>query len=144
MLLSWLASKMIGFVLARLRAGDVRPAVLLDAPDMELTFPGRNSFSGVIRRRDEHRIWLERLVAIGLQNYADEVVAVGPPWRMTVCIRGTDHARDADGKLIYENRYVLWAHLKWGRIQDYECYEDTEKANAFDRRLAARGYRAAA
>ena len=40
---SWLAKKLITFVMGRTRQGDVRPTLLLDAPDVKLTFPGRNS-----------------------------------------------------------------------------------------------------
>ena len=45
---------------------------------------------------------------------------------------------------MYENRYVIWAHAKWGLVQDYEVYEDTEKATALDPYLADRGDQAAA
>jgi hypothetical protein len=31
---------------------------------------------------------------------------------------------------------VIWATAKWGRITDYEVYEDTEKLTAFDAYLA--------
>ena len=41
MIQSWLAKKLITFVMGRTRDGDVRPTLLLDAPDVELTFPGR-------------------------------------------------------------------------------------------------------
>jgi len=37
----------------------------------------------------------------------------------------------------YENRFVIWAHLRWGRLQEYEVYEDTEKAQALDEYLEA-------
>lgn len=36
---------------------------------------------------------------------------------------------------MYENRYVNWippARLEWGRLKDYEVYEDTQKAKALD------------
>jgi len=135
MVMSWLAGRLMGWVLAHLRAGDVRPVLLLDAPDVELTFPGQNSWAGVIRGKEEHRRWLERLVSVGLQNHADEVVAVGPPWRTTVCLRGRDFVRAPSGELVYENRYVLWGKLRWGRLQNYEVYEDTEKTARFDRWL---------
>jgi hypothetical protein len=32
---------------------------------------------------------------------------------------------------------VIWAHLKWGRLKEYEVYEDTEKASALDEYLEA-------
>jgi ketosteroid isomerase-like protein len=136
MVLSWLAERVSGWVMAALRRGDVRPALLLDAPDVVLTFPGENSFAGVFRGKSAHREWEKRFCRIGFQIFPDEVVAVGPPWRTTVCVRGRDHCRSPEGELLYENRYVIWGHLRWGRMKDLEVYEDTEKTAHFDRWLA--------
>jgi hypothetical protein len=33
-------------------------------------------------------------------------------------------------------RYVIWGRMKWGKLQEYEVYEDTEKAKALDDYLA--------
>jgi ketosteroid isomerase-like protein len=136
MIQSWLAKKLISFVMGRTRDGDVRPTLLLDAPDVELTFPGRNSWSGTFRGKDEVARWLRRFAAVGIQIYPDEVVATGPPWRTTVCVRGRDHLHDASGATVYENRYVIWGRMSWGRLKAYEVYEDTQKADALDEYLA--------
>jgi ketosteroid isomerase-like protein len=133
---SWLAKKLITFVMGRTRTGDVRPTLLLDAPDVKLTFPGQNSWSGEFRGKDEVARWLRRFAAVGIQIFPDEVVATGPPWRTTVCVRGRDHLSDADGTIVYENRYVIWGRMAWGRLKEYEVYEDTQKADALDAYLA--------
>jgi len=133
---SWLAGKVISYVMARTRAGDVRPTLLLDGPDVELTFPGQNSWSGVFRGKHEVERWLRRLAALGLQTVPDEVIAKGFPWNTTVCVRGHDYLRDEHGELVYENRFVIWGRMRWGRLRDYEVYEDTHKANELDRWLA--------
>jgi ketosteroid isomerase-like protein len=135
-MLSWLAKKLISFVMAGLRRGDVRPTLWLDAPDVELTFPGQNSWSGVFSGKDEVGRWLRRFAAVGLQTYPDEVVATGMPWNMTVCVRARDHFDGPDGRRVYENRYVIWGRMSWGRLKQYEVYEDTHKANQFDAYLA--------
>ena len=137
MLLSWLASKVIGFVMGRTRAGDVRPTLLLDAPDVTLTFPGDNSWSGVFRGKAEVEPWLRRLARVGLQTFPDEVVAKGFPWNTTVCVRGHDYLRSPDGETVYENRFVIWGRMAWGRLKEYEVYEDTIKPRALDEYLAA-------
>jgi hypothetical protein len=31
---------------------------------------------------------------------------------------------------------VIWGHLAWGRLKEYEVYEDTHKANQLDLYLA--------
>ena len=135
MVLSWFASKLIGFLMARARAGDVRPTVALDADDVRLTFPGQNRWSGVFAGKDAVRQWLEQLVRCQIMTYPDEVVAVGPPWNTTVCVRGHDDSTH-DGQRVYENRFVIWGRMSWGRLKEYEVYEDTHLANEFDAWLA--------
>jgi ketosteroid isomerase-like protein len=136
MLQSWLFGKVVGWVMAALRRGDVRPAILLDARDVVLRFPGENSWAGIHEGRDAHRRWEQRLVDVGLQIHVDEVVAVGTPWRTTVCIRGTDHLDAPTGERVYENRYVIWARLRWFRMKEIEVYEDTEESARLDVWLA--------
>jgi ketosteroid isomerase-like protein len=123
--------------MSRTRAGDIRPTLALDAPDMRFVFPGSNSWSGRFHGRDAHRGWLERLVRVGVKTDVDEVVAGGFPWNMTAAIRGRSWRDTPSGERVYENRYIIWAKLRWGRVQEYEVYEDTEKAQALDEYLAA-------
>lgn len=129
---SWLGTKLISYVMGRTRAGDLRPTLLLDAPDVQLTFPGQNSWAGTFRGKAEVSAWLRRLVAVGLQTFPDEVVVKGMPWNATVCIRGVDHLDTAQGERVYENRFVIWGRMSWGRLREYEVYEDTEKSAALD------------
>lgn len=129
---SWLAHKLITYVMGRTRTGDVRPTLMLEAPDVTLTFPGQNSWSGVFRGKDAVSKWLQRFAALGIQIFPDEVITKGFPWKTTVCIHGRDHLTDADGRTVYENRYVIWGRMAWGRLKEYEVYEDTHKANEFD------------
>jgi ketosteroid isomerase-like protein len=136
-MLSWVVKKLISWVMARNRAGDIRATLALDAPDLTFVFPGSNTWSGTFLGRDAHRQWLERLVRTGIKTDVEEVVAAGFPWRMTASIRGRSWWDSPDGERIYANRYVIWAKLRWGRLQEYEVYEDTQKAQALDDYLAA-------
>jgi ketosteroid isomerase-like protein len=136
-MISWLAKQLLSRVMARTRAGDIRPTLMLDHPEVKFVFPGSNSWSGTFNGKDEHRRWLERLVRVGVKTEPDEVVAAGLPWNQTVCIRGRSWWDNAAGDRIYSNRFVIWAHLKWGRLKAYEVYEDTEKAAALDEYLEA-------
>jgi uncharacterized protein len=137
MLQSWLARQVLTRVMARTRAGDIRPTLALDAKDVQLTFPGDNSWSGTFRGKPAVKAWLERLVRVGLQTFPDEVLAVGFPWNTTVCVRGHDSYRTADGETVYENRFVIWGRMSWGRLREYEVYEDTHQANELDNYLDA-------
>src|SRR5579884_3444598 len=133
-MISWMAKQLLSRVMARTRAGDIGPTLMLDARDVKFVFPGSNSWSGTFNGKDEHRRWLERL---GVKTEPDEVVAAGLPWNQTVCIRGRSWWDNTAGERIYSNRFVIWAHLKWGRLKDYEVYEATEKAAALDEYLEA-------
>jgi hypothetical protein len=134
---SWVAKRLVSFQMARLRAGDTRPILLMDAPDVRMDFPGENTWAPGANGKTEHARWLGRFVEVGLQIYPDEVILKGFPWRQTLCVRGRDNLRAPDGELVYENRYVLWGHIVWGRLKRYEVYEDTRKTDALDAWLAA-------
>jgi len=136
MVRSWLARRMVARNLAALNRGDVRPMLRMEARDVHFRFPGASSWAIDAVGREHVEAWLRRMVATGLQHQAEDVVAVGPPWRMTLVLRGTDHCTGPDGTAVYDNRYVIWGVARWGRITDYEVYEDTEKATAFDAYLA--------
>jgi ketosteroid isomerase-like protein len=134
---SWLAKAMMRRNMARLNEGDYRPAIRLDAPDIRFRFPGDSSWATEIDNRDDLARWLQRFIDAGLQIHADEVVAQGPPWNTTLCVRGTDHLDTEDGR-VYENRYVIWGRIAWGRLQEYEVYEDTQAAKQLDAYLTSR------
>jgi ketosteroid isomerase-like protein len=136
MVRSWLAKQVITRNLRALNRGDVRPTLRMEAPDVHFRFPGTSSWATDVVGRDNVEEWLNRMVATGLQHEAAEVVVAGPPWRMTMVLRGTDRLAAPDGTLVYENRYVIWALTRWGFIKDYEVYEDTERSVAFDAYLA--------
>ena len=55
-----------------------------------------------------------------------------------MCVLFTDKAMDDSGKVIYENRSVLYGRAVWGKIVYQEDFEDTHKVEAFDAYLAAR------
>ncbi len=131
-MVSWLARRLIDYTMGRLRAGDYRPTLRLDANDVRFRFPGDSSWAVELEGKVELERWLQRLVAVGIQTYVDELVVKGPPWNMTLCLRGHDHLDSPDGRRVYENRYVIWGRLRWGRMKEYEVYEDTQKAKALD------------
>ncbi len=141
MVLSWFAKQLLTRVMARTRAGDIRPTLALDHADVRFTFPGDSSWSGTFNGKESVRRWLQRLTQVGLKTFPEEVVAVGFPWNTTICIRGHDHLRSPEGETVYENRFVIWAKLKWGRVRDYEVYEDTQKAKALDEWLGVNEHR---
>ncbi len=138
-MLSWLAKKLIARNMARISAGDIGPTLQMDAKDVRFRFPGDSSWATELQGRDKLEPWLRRFAEAGIQISPDEVVLKGFPWKQTICIRGTDHLDTPAGERVYENRYVIWGHLKWGLLRDYEVYEDTQRAKELDEYLASAG-----
>lgn len=138
-MLSWLAKKMIARNMERASAGDIEPALKMDADDVRFRFPGDSSWATELQGKEKLRPWLQRFADAGIQISPDEVVLKGFPWKQTICIRGTDYLDTPEGERIYENRYVIWGHLSWGLLRDYEVYEDTQKAKKLDEYLASVG-----
>ena len=134
-MLSWLAKRILARNMARLRAGDYRPLLRTDAQDVRFRFPGDSSWAIELQGKQELERWLERFVRVGIQIFPDEVVVKGPPWNMTLCVRGTNYLKTPGGETIYENRYVIWGRMSWGLVQEYEVYEDTQKSAALDEYL---------
>ncbi len=138
---SWLVKQLLSWMMGRLRAGDIRPAMLLDARDVVLKFPGDSSFSGVFHGKQAHREWEARFVRCGFQIWPDEVAVSGPPWRTRIALRGHDLLRSPEGELIYENDYVIWATLRWFRMKEIQVYEDTLKTREVDDWLSVNEHR---
>ncbi len=138
-MLSWLAKKMIARNMELASAGDIGPTLKMDADDVRFRFPGDSSWATELQGKEKLEPWLQRFADAGIQIYPDEVILKGFPWRQTICIRGRDHLDSPQGERVYENRYVIWGHISWGLLRDYEVYEDTQKAKALDGYLASVG-----
>jgi ketosteroid isomerase-like protein len=136
-MLAWLTKKLLSYVMLRERQGDIRPALKLDRDDVQFDFPGTNSWSGHYDGKAEVRRWQERMVRVGVKTDVDEVAVSGFPWNTTVAVRGRSWWDNARGERIYDNRFVIWGRLRWGKMAAYEVYEDTEKAAALDAYLEA-------
>ena len=68
---SCLAKAILTRNMARLREGDYRPLLRLDARDIRFRFPGDSSWATEIDNRDDLERWLQRFVATGLKIYPD-------------------------------------------------------------------------
>jgi ketosteroid isomerase-like protein len=138
-MLSWLAEKMIARNMESMRAGDPGPTLAMDADDIKFTFPGDSSFAPGASNKRELEQWLNRFASLGLQIYPDQVVLKGFPWHQTICVRGYIHLDDPEDGRVYDNRYVIWGRIAWGKVREYEVYEDTEKSRKLDEYLASVG-----
>jgi ketosteroid isomerase-like protein len=118
-----------------LRSGDLRPILAGYADDAVLVFPGISSWAGEHRGKAAIEAFLTRFVAVGLVGDVHEILVNGPPWRTTVCVVFADKATDPEGRVVYENRVVLFARTRWGRIIFQEDFLDTQRVDAFDEYL---------
>ncbi len=138
-MLSWLGKKMISRNMAKAREGDIGPTLQMDAENVRFRFPGNSSWATELEGKEELAKWLQRFADAGLQIYPDEVILKGFPWNQTICVRGYDYLDTPEGKRVYENRYVIWGRIAWGKLREYEVYEDTLKTEALDEYLTGIG-----
>lgn len=122
----------------RVRRGDTRLLFATYADDVHFRFPGTSSWAADIHGKDELQRWVRRFVDTGLQLYPDRIVVDGPPWRTRICIVCHDDYTTPAGERVYENRAVIAGTIAWGKLIDYEVFEDTHKVEAFDAYLKAR------
>jgi ketosteroid isomerase-like protein len=106
------------------------------ADEAVLVFPGRSSWAGHYQGKRAIEEFLRRFLGVGLAGEFHEILVNGPPWRMRVCVLFTDQARDAGGNVVYENRAVLFAKARWGKIVYQEDFLDTQRVESFDAYLA--------
>ncbi len=76
---------------------------------------------------------------VGFRIAPDEVVVKGFPWNATSAFAGRDHLRGPGGEVVYENRYVIWGQMRWGRLKEYEVYEDTTRPTSSTATYASTG-----
>ena len=120
---------------AALFAGDPKPLLRMYAPDATMVFPGVHSWGRTYRGRDEIEAFLRRFHASGLRGELGAIFVEGPPWATRIAIEFDDHACDAHGTKVYENRALIVLRTRWGRVVHEELFEDTQKVAAFDEHL---------
>ena len=75
----------------------------------------------------------DRFVDEGLHFEIEDILVAGPPWNTRVAVRAHDYGIDADtGRDRYNNRFVAFLEIRWGRLVRWEDYEDTERVAAWD------------
>jgi ketosteroid isomerase-like protein len=129
---------------AQLNAGNATPMLKMASPDVELRFPGDNSWSTMFRPvakgraphathrgLDECRAFADRFAAKGIQFELEDILVNGGPWNTRVAMRLQSFQPSVDGDQ-YNNRAIAVLELKWGKLVTWEDYEDTERVSAWD------------
>ena len=129
----------------KLNAGNPSLLLKLVAPDVQLSFPGDNSWSTMYRPvakgREQHIThngvdecmgFAQRFVDRGIQFVIEDILVNGPPWKTRIALRVHVFIPGADGPDTYNNRAVAFLEARWGRLVGWEDYEDTERVAALD------------
>jgi SnoaL-like domain len=137
---------------AQLNAGNAGPMLKMAAKNVELRFPGENSWSTmfhpVTKGRNAHathrglaecQAFADRFAANGIQFKLEDIMVNGGPWNTRVAMRLHSFLPRPDGTDAYNNRAMAVLELRWGKLVVWEDYEDTERVAAWDRATAATG-----
>jgi ketosteroid isomerase-like protein len=129
----------------KLNAGDPSLLLKLAAPDMQLAFPGENSWATMYRPvrkgRDRHFThrgvdeclgFAQRFVDRGIQFVIEDILVNGPPWNTRIALRVHVFIPSIDGPDVYNNRATAFLEARWGRLIFWEDYEDTQRVAALD------------
>jgi len=133
----WIVRRMIEGALRSQARGDPGPLLSKAADDVHFVFPSDSSWAADIHGKAEIELWIRRFMEVGLQFDPQEIVVSGWPWDTSIYIYFTDHATDANGDVVCENRGVIRGKIAWGKTKSYAAYEDTQKVAAFDQYLAS-------
>ena len=122
---------------ARLSQGDYGPLLSGYDENAVLHFnDGEHRWAGEHRGKAAIERFLQDFVGAGVRGEILSLWIGGPPWAMTLVVRFDDRADGPGGERIYENRTVLVARTRWGRIvEQWDYYEDTARILAFEQRL---------
>lgn len=128
-----------------LNAGDPSLLRKIAAPDIELCFPGDNSwarmYQPVVKGRERHvthrgvdecMAFAQRFVDRGIQFVIEDILVNGPPWRMRIAVRVHVFVPASGGRDVYNNRAIGFLEARWGRLVRWEDYEDTERVSTLD------------
>lgn len=116
--------------------------VVLDqlAPDFRVTFVGDTSLGGTRRTLPAMDQWFRRLFRLlpDARFELREVAVDGPPWNTRIAGLFTVRATTALGEP-YENVFVQYARLRYGRVSWYEIHEDSLRFSQLCDRLGEHG-----
>lgn len=129
-----LVSRLIARRLEILSSGNAEPLMRSFGNGARFAFPGEHSWALDTTDRAHIAAWFDRFAAQHPQFVIEDVVANGPPWNMRICTRGRDRIDLPDGSR-YENAWVQYARISWGKIREDRVYLDTQRVAQLDRML---------
>lgn len=109
-----------------MNAHDYQAVIRQFAPDFRVTFQGDTSLGGTRTTRAAMAAWFERLFRLlpDARFELRQVAVDGPPWNTRIAGLCTVRATTPLGEP-YENVFVQFVRLRFGRISWYEVHEDS-------------------
>jgi ketosteroid isomerase-like protein len=110
------------------------------ASDFRVTFIGATSLGGTRTSRQAMAAWFQRLFRLlpDARFELREIAVDGPPWNTRIAGLITIRATTPLGEP-YENVFVQFVRLRYGRITWYEIHEDSLRFWRLCQRLAEHG-----
>lgn len=129
----------------RLSRGEWQAIVASLANDVRHSFAGDHPLGGERHSRDAVSRWFQRLGRLypGHEFEVHRVMSRGGPWSTWVAVQWTAHLRPQQGEP-YVNHGAHWIHIRWGKVDDFGAYFDTQRLAAACREMADRGVEEAA
>jgi ketosteroid isomerase-like protein len=110
------------------------------APGFRVTFQGDTSLGGTRTTRDAMAAWFQRLFRLlpDARFELRQVAVDGPPWNTRIAGLLTVRATTPLGEP-YENVFVQFVRLRFGRVSWYEVHEDSLRFWRLCQRLGSGG-----
>ena len=124
----------------QLSDGAYAKALRAMSPNVHHVFPGRSPLGGERHTREAVGLWFERLDRLfpGHVFDVERVIVGGWPWSTWIAVRWTVALKTASGDE-YRNAGAHWLHLRWGRVDAFHAYLDTELVEGACRQMVAAG-----
>ena len=108
------------------------------ADDVHHVFPGDHPLGGERHSREAVLRWFERLGRLypGHDFELHHVLSRGWPWSTWLAIQWSAHLQPAHGQS-YTNRGAHWIHLRWGKVDYFHAYLDTQRIEQSCAEMAA-------
>jgi ketosteroid isomerase-like protein len=125
---SWLVGQYVRFLIRRMLAGDIDLLVKQFSRGIEFVFPGRNSFAGTYRSREEVRDWLRRFLSLKPDYNVRDVLVSGMPWNTRIAYQLSDRIGEH-----YSNEGMVYLRFRWFRATHFRVFLDTERISDWER-----------
>ena len=140
-----IVARRVRAVFGHLSRGDWDPILAGLADDVHHVFPGDNALGGERRSREAVGRWFDRLGRLfPVHEFTVHRVAPrGWPWDTWVAVEWSARLGPSTGEP-YANDGAHWIHIRWGKVDAFHAYLDTERVSAACDAMAAAGVEEAA